>query len=398
MGLLDFLGKKNKDSVKPSSSSASHSYSQKREPIRRPTSLRETKITKASKEPLKVSDTQEIKKNIKVRRKSEEVELKFYCPIRNAKIFCHSVLIDKLGDLTKFIISSLYKGQTVDEICALTQMGSTTINEELDYLIRGGIINDDKKTLTKLGEQYGLLLKKFSEMSGGIDISFNVFADEFESIDEDHYVSEVEHKYILQGHFIPTLTRNDNYSNSLEFAKKQIESDMPFCQEIKNSLYATVEIGKKVLKYKPVYLRDFSRGLSEDKGSCVKIYIPCDKISCIPRYSWVDNYRDVISRISGIDETYDDLLSEKAKLLIKTVKEEELAKSITLDINTITGRSVQQSCELVESPNEPDAFVLEIHQVKLVLDEEVCKGIYLHELNREHMYQVQYFPYSRMEV
>ena len=129
------------------------------EPVRssgamRPSSTanRETRTTR--KVSLKVTETKEIEKNLKVVTKIQENEMTFYCPIRNAKIFCHSVLIDKLGDLTKFIISSIHKGHTIEEICALTQMGNTTIKEELDYLIRGGLIEDDKQTLTYLGTQY----------------------------------------------------------------------------------------------------------------------------------------------------------------------------------------------------------------------------------------------------
>lgn len=397
MGLFDFFSPKKKEPVRPSSVTRPSS-TVKREPVSRPTPSHEARTTKPKKAPLKVTDTKEIEKNLKVETQLKGIELTFYCPIRNAKIYCHSVLVDKLGDLTKFIISSIHEGHTIEEICALTQMGNTTIKEELDYLIRGGLIGDDRQTLTELGEQYGVLLEKFSELSEGIDISFNVFADKFEAIEEDQLVSDADRRYILEGRFIPALTRNDNYANSLGIAKNQIESETPFCREIRNSLYATVKIERTETKYKPVYVRDFSRGYSSESDPCVRIAVPFDAVTYKPRYKWVDEYRDVIPQISSIDGKYDALLSDKARLLIKTVKEETEAETITVYINTVTGEFIRLKDDLGEMPNDPSVYVLEIRSVQLGLDEDDCKEIYLREMSREHLYQVRYFPYSSMEV
>lgn len=348
--------------------------------------------------PLKVTETKEIENYLKVVNIIQENEMTFYCPIRNAKIYCHSVLVDKLGDLTKFIISSIHKGHTIEEICALTQMGNTTIKEELDYLIRGGLIEDDKQTLTDLGNQYGVLLERFSELSEGIDISFNTFANKFEEIEDDKLVSSAERKYILENQYIPVLTRNDNYANSLEIAMTKIEPEMPFCREIKNSLYVTVEIERKESKYRPVYVRDFSRGYSSESDSCVKIAIPCDMVRFKLRYKSLDKYRDVIPTISSIDGKFDELLSNKAKDLLNKVKEEDETEIVTAYFNTITGEIIRAWDDLCEDPNDSSVYVLEPHPMQLGLDENRCKDIYLQEVNREHLYQVRYFPYSRMEV
>lgn len=385
MGLFDFFSSKRNEPVRPTS-------------VARPSSAVKRDPRTSKKVSLKVTDTKEIENNLKVVTKVQENEMTFYCPIWDAKIYCHSVLVDKLGDLTKFIILSIHEGHTIEEICALTQMGKTTIKEELDYLMRGGLIGDDKQTLTELGKQYGVLLERFSELSEGIDIAFNTFADIFEEIEDDKLVSGAEHKYILKSHFIPALTRNDNYANSLEIAKSKIESELPFCREIKNSLYATVEIERKESKYRPVYVRDFSRGYSSKNEPCVKIAIPCDMVRYKLRYKWVDKYRDVIPKISSIDENFDDLLSDKAKLLLNVVKEEDEAENITAYFNTVTGQLLRTKDDLCENPNDSSIYVLETHSMQLGLDEDHCEGIYLQEINREHLYQVRYFPYSRMEV
>lgn len=106
---------------------------------------------------IKVSNHDEIDKSIQLESESDSTILELYCTVRPARIFCHSVLIDKLGDLTKFIISSLYAGHSIEEISELTHMESTTIKEETEYLIRGGLVNDDRESLTELGLQYGRL-------------------------------------------------------------------------------------------------------------------------------------------------------------------------------------------------------------------------------------------------
>jgi len=324
-----------------------------------------------------------------------------YCPIRFAKIYCHSILIDKLGDLTKFIIESLHKGHSIDEICELTQMGSITIKEELDYLVRGGLVNEDRTTLTELGEQYGVLLERFDSMSDGINVAFNEFVDLFEPVENEKYIDNPNAEQILSGQFIPVLARKDNYKNSLDIAEKQITSDMPFCREIRNSLYATVKIERTVSRYKPVYIRDFGRGYSNKSEPCVTVAIPCDRVSFAPRYKWVDPYRSVVEQIISLADIYPELLSGQAKEVIAAVQEEKNAKNISKDINTITGKVNRVRNELVELHELQDyqpIYVIERRRAQLLLEGDDCKEVYLHEIEREELYQIRYFTYDRMEV
>ena len=398
MGIFDFWSSKRSESVAPAA--ASHSSSAlNMDFTRRSTLSREAKTNDEKKKLTSVAETREIKKILRVQNQPSKIELTFYCPIRDAKIFCHSVLVDKLGDLTKFIIQSLYDGRAIEEIRALTQMGKTTVNEELDYLIRGGLVNEDGKTLTELGTQYGILLKKFAILSDGITVTFNVFANQFEPVDEQ-YIKDPDEKYVLESHFIPILARNEDFRNSLDIARKQIEVDTPFCWEIKESLYTTVKIDRECVKYKPICVRDFSKGYTSEsqRESCVKIAIPCDWITYQPRYKWIDAYRDAIPLISGIDEKFDDLLSDKAKLINKAAREEAAAEILTEGINTITGDICHYKDGFVDLPENQLEYVLERQPMKLVIDDEVSNGIYLQEIKREQLYKVYYFPYSRMEV
>ena len=349
---------------------------------------------------IKVTNHDEIEKSIQIESDSNGTMLELYCAVRPARIFCHSVLIDKLGDLTKFIISSLYAGHSIEEICDLTQMGSTTIKEEIEYLVRGGLVNEDKESLTELGSQYGRLLEIFDELSEGIGVAFNTFANLFEPIEDNGYCSDANPKFILPNHFIPTLARNDNYANSLDIATEQIEEDAPFSREIKKSLYATVKIEKSQPGYKRMIIKDFSKGLKDkrEKEACIKVAIPCDHVLYKPRYSWMDPYRSDISIIRDLSEKHDDLLSDKARLIVSASREEEDADVITLDVDTVAGELNSRWDKLEELPLDDAIFILDRKKFMISLGSGACEGIHLEEIDREKLYKIRYFPYSWMEV
>ena len=127
MGLFDLFTKKRE------STKTSISRNIKRSDTERIESQRSTHVINQNvRKPfyVKVSDKTTIERNLCLSSQPEEKQLELICPIRKAKIYCHSVLIDKLGDLTKFIVSSIYKGHSIEEICLLTRMGNATVEEE----------------------------------------------------------------------------------------------------------------------------------------------------------------------------------------------------------------------------------------------------------------------------
>lgn len=374
------------------------------QPLSKPVSEKVSAVEATAEQPkkvsIKVSNHDEIENSIQLKSESDGTTLELYCAVRPAWIFCHSVLIDKLGDLTKFIISSLYAGHSIEEISDLTHMGSTTIKEETDYLVRGGLVYEDKESLTELGSQYGRLLEIFDELSEGIGVAFNTFANLFELIEENGYYSEADPKCILPNHFIPTLARNDNYANSLDIAIEQIEEDTPFSWEIKKSLYTTVKIKKSQPGYKRMIIKDFSKGLKDKRKeeACIKVAIPCDHVLYKPRYSWVDPYRSDISSIRELSEKHDDLLSDKARLIISASQEEEDADVIAIDVDTISVELNNWWDKLEKLPKNEEIFILDRQKIMISLGSEACEGIRLEEIDRDELYKIRYFPYSRMEV
>ena len=348
--------------------------------------------------PLSVTDTEVIKKNIQISKDSSCYEMSFYCPVLKAHIFCHSILIDKLGDLTKFIISSLYKGHPLTEIESLTQMGSGTVQEELNYLIRGGLICQDQVTLTDLGKQYGALLERFSALSEGIAVIYNAFADIFETEDNDYNLTVENQDAILDSNYIPVLARNENYANSLEIAKKQLQTDIPFLKELIPSLYTTVSIHRNQVAYKAIFVRDFTKGYGYKDDTCIGIAIPYEKITVQAHYKWLDPYRNILPSLAAIAGEHDELFTEKARALIYAFKEEQRADMFTLFVDTLTGEQGSSWGDYSALPTGQNVYVAERQAINLTLKGGEQAEIYLSEISHEPLYKTRYFPYRRMEM
>ena len=326
-----------------------------------------------------------------------ERELVFFCPLRRAKIYCHSILIDKLGDLTKFIVLSLHRGYNVDEIVGLTKMEASTINEECDYLVRGGLMDDGRSSLTDLGRQYGHLLESFEELSEGIDMDFNPIVERFEPIVENMYTNEIDREYVLHSRDFSVLSRNKDFSNSREIALNKIGEKMPFCDKIRSSLYTTVRITGES-QYKCVSLRNFNK-CDEEKDSCVRVAIPFDRITYTLKYSEIDTYRSKVETIRALQE-YPGLLTKKAKNILNKVVEEEQREPESIDVNAITGQVSRLRKELI-NPQEIDrtlCYVLDGQEIRIKISDERSDGVYLSELKRERLYLIRFYSYNRMEI
>lgn len=103
---------------------------------------------------------------------------------------------------------------------------------------------------------------------------------------------------------------------------KHIEDETPFSKEIKQSLYTSVRVSKDIIGYKKVCIKSIDHGLISTTVPHVKIAIPYDRIAYKLKYTWIDPYRGAITLIKGLVEKYADLITEKAKLVINTVDEE----------------------------------------------------------------------------
>ena len=358
-------------------------------------------LSQKNEEVIKITDTKKIINDLRISKEKKSIDNKiaFLCPIRNAKIFCKSILIDKLGDLTKFIILSLYHNHSYEEISDITQMGELTLGEEIKYLIRGGILNNDEHfSLTELGKQYGRLLELFDSFSDGIPVLYNAFANIFEPITNDLDIRQNDKAYKLPVNYIHVLSRNDNYSNSLTIALEHLEIDSPFIYEIRKSLYTTVEIDKRdSQKYKQVFLSDINYGVQTEHELFVGVAIPYYKISYKIRYSVLNPYRDILKEIEDISDDYPELLSEKAEKLISANNEEKSVAPLNIYINAITGKGTTDNPILCDAPTGKSIIVLDDNILSFKIYLKEIKELFLDEIKRDILYQIRYFSYNQME-
>lgn len=363
-------------------------------------SVRRHGVTEAPKEESpRVTDTAELERHIQLEEMPPKRSLELFCPIRRARIYCHSILVDKLGGLTKFIISSLHEGHSLEDISDLTMMGEVTIKEEVDYLVRGGLLDASGTTLTSLGHQYGELLAAFNALSDGIEVFFNEFANLFEA-EEPECVHVPNKEGVLGGNWIPALSRNDNYRNSLAIARDAIRTDIPFSREIKDSLYATVWIDKETTGYKKVRISNFDKEAKHVDEPCVGVIIPFVRVSYRPRYSWVEPYRDEIEMIGGIKEEHaEQLLTSLARRLLVAAAEEDGADQLIVDINQITGAVHIKGDTLGELPEGSGLIRMEGDtSLRAVLEPSECRDIFLEETGREKLYRTVFYTYEEMEA
>ncbi len=351
-------------------------------------------------EKVRVTQKDIIEKNIHIEVEKQE-KLELCCKVHPAKIFCHSLIIDKLGDLTKFILKSLYNGNSIDEIKKLTQMGDITINEEIDYLKRSGVISEDNGILTELGEEYGKMINSFDELSGGINVWFNTFINSFEE-DSDNNFFDKPTEFLLKDNYLFPLTRNDNYSNSRNIAIEKIYNGLKFEDKLKESLYTTVKIDKSTVRYKKLFLSEFNNGYemkSElNDNNYIELALPCYIIRYKVKYKSINCYRKIASILRDLQDNYSDLLSEKAKKIIYSLDEEEKAEEIVINVVTATGDYCFEERNQMKENLKSNIMKLEHQKVNVLIDRKNCEDIDLEEKNRQKMYIIRYFPYSSLEV
>lgn len=322
--------------------------------------------------------------------------LELYVPIREAKIFIHSILVDKLGDLTKFIIQSIYHGQSIDDIQGLTMMGIKTIQEEVDYLIKGGLLSySDHIELTDLGNEYGRLLDKFESASGGIQTLFDTCFVKFMANSEELVIADnvPENALNLHERFSWTLARNDNFSNSRILAIEHISKDIPFCEEIMRSLYTTVSISGQV-KYKKTILKDMNSEIGERTDETFDVVTPITKVEYRIRYSCIDKYRPYIDNIIGLNNLDAKLLSARGKSIITKYEEEQTLDPYTMFVNMTSIEKRNPNIEYSSKPKSSDYVLAPEVEFCLKVAEDT---FYIDEITREKLYWTRIYSYKSLE-
>jgi len=290
--------------------------------------------------------------------------IEFYCEVKRIRIYCHSAYLDKLSDLTKFIICSVADGRKKEEIEALTQMGSRAIEEELCALEKGGVLtpNDDSYELTELGKGYAQLIDLFSRYSTGIEAQVNTYSDFVGSRTVCYLESELDPTIACASRRLNyLLLKNDNYSNSLDYVKGLIQNEqlknVPVLPQVLDTLYTSVKVEQHDERIFERYI--LANDSTVKKGDSIladtavaSFCIPVKALHYRVQYRALEPYRanrDILLRIFA---QHTELLSQEGKLIAERFTDEQRFKALCFNIDSYSGclLSEHESTE-AEVPN-----------------------------------------------
>lgn len=325
-------------------------------------------------------------------------DIQIFCPVKRVRICCYSSILDKMSPLTKFIIRSISGGKTLEELDALTQIGARTIEDEIAYLRKGKLLEEEPLQLTQLGQDHSRLIDIFDRLSNGVEARLNLYTDRFEEGSSPLYSREDLEKdsAVLEGKFSKVLLQNPNYSNSLELIRPFLEEGTPFLKEVAESLYTLIKLEKGD---KPLYQKLILPAESQGEGS-IQFCLPVQEIRCHLQMNVLDPFRSVLDTLDKLEVFGEQLLSDRSLRLVKGWREEKAAPEYTIRADLFHGTIVEAERELLERPPE-GSFVLQSRYPRIQFElEEGVKGLgrqfYLTETGRQGWYLPFSCQYSQL--
>lgn len=270
-----------------------------------------------------------------------------YCPVYEAMVCSGSYLLEKISLTSQFFICCIGEHRNLETVEEVIQIGDKNIEQEINYLLDRGLVDiqDNEYLLTEVGMEYYKLINLVNEYSEkGIPCLLNKINGQLylEEGMKLYHKNEIEKDgFILEGSFSSILIGNDNFSNSLQILKEQIN-----CAELKSEylqdLYARVEISSK----EKVYLKfntDFETAEDiQNKENGILFEISYLQREYKKYYTELDTFRSVVFTLEQLfyyDEQhpYDaNLLSENAIKIVEKYQQEKQENHLTLIFNQFT--------------------------------------------------------------
>jgi len=347
--------------------------------------------------------------NAALRRKNPNVpqqDIEVFCAVKQVRVYCHSHILDKMSDLTKFIICSIAEGRTLDDIIALTQLGGYAVEEETSYLKKGKLLEDSENlVLTPLGQEHFRLIQIFSELSKGIDAQLNLYTDQIETRVKQLYEQNeiAPDAFILNGKFSKVLLQNYNYSNSLEFVQPFLQGDLPFRSEILESLYTSIRLERdertsvyQKLKVPSLYECAYSGHVEGE----ICFSLPVHELHYRLRIYALDHYRTVLDTLDRLEQFEKQLLSERSMLLTRRFREDRDESEYVICADLYHGDRCRSEWTILHTPPEGSFLVTPCYpEIQFELEdksEQIGRDFYLEELERVPRYLCISLPYSSL--
>ena len=280
-----------------------------------------------------------------------EFPFNFYLPVREALVFCHSKLLDDIGDYTKFVIWNLGAHKETSSINHVTQLPPEILTEELGYLREHGLSTGSEETgweLTALGQEYFALLQCINILEkDGIPAYIDMISG--------NVVSRTEGMTTIRESEIPVdalmvnpdasvsdvFFRNDNYGNSLAFIQDYLRKENLLDEQYMSSLYTTMRAPKDGHCYAKCRVDKYSY---EDlpKKQMLKIAIPIAVVTFKKFYNQLDEYRSVLDTLYRLRLYGNGLLSEKALRIEEVYQQECVEPQAVYWFDQFAGRRIRE--------------------------------------------------------
>ena len=286
-------------------------------------------------------------------------ETLFLVPYLRIKIYCHSEQLDKMNDLSLFVLDCIDRKVPIEEIKTITNL-KAVIDEEIEYLKDLSLIEivDNKVTVTPLGTYYSRLVSIIKPFRYGIEAYLNLFNNKIDVLDSSCFVepSLYPEAYIIENVVLKNdqsynLLKNENYQNSKMIIRSKCESAFDelvnitgdtIQDELKaakadvlDSIYTTIGVGSKAQReivYR-LYQLDYDTKLIGNR--CITLYTEVLECSVLPKSIRLDSYRDKMDSIMIVGDI-PRMLSAEGMSVINEYNDEKAASPFIIRKNKIT--------------------------------------------------------------
>ena len=258
----------------------------------------------------------------------------FYLPVKVATLFCHSKMLDDIGDFTKFVIWNLGARKTTSDINQVTQLPPEILTEELEYLGEHGLSTGSMESgweLTSLGQEYFALLQCINSLEkDGIPVYIDmlsgnvVFRKDSMMVVHEEEIPKDALMINSDVSISDVFFRNDNYGNTLVFAQDYLRETNLLDERYMSSLYTTLRVSREGNCFARCHVDSYLYERQPQKQE-LKIAIPIAMVTFKKFYNQLDEFRPVLDTLHRLRQYGNGLLSDKA-LLIEEIYQRECAE------------------------------------------------------------------------
>lgn len=278
-----------------------------------------------------------------------------YCPVMKAEISIISQEVNELGLFSKVLVWAIGKGYSALEISEITGLPTLVVNDEIDYLVKIGLIEETGQEfkLTELGSSYFrkiVVVENFNDRKEQVlvnCVSGEILEDKFTLIEKSQLSSK---DFLLSQRIIPELYWNLNPSNSKYFVLENYNLS-PLSPEELELIDVAVQLHmekdkKRYLPCKihavpfPLYKEILNSvddnhlipreetAVFNETHSLLPFMYPIKRGKFLIKNRQLDLYRNLLTTLEKLKEFDRELISDKAEYILELYQYERYLQSM----------------------------------------------------------------------